>query len=342
MSNSDTIRIDQVKDADVSWHWTDYISHYRFWAVVIGLFLMTITTRLFNESLYSLLWSAGTFQEGLLQFLFPIKLSATILSASFILYGLRKRFKTALISFALATIVFMAAFFFSLDLPAPIIVAIMWLVEFCSTGFWLTAALVILQGKSDIKSLTIVGLNIYIFSFLFPLIYVITLRYQRVLEVFSEPWHYCLFTIPACISLILIAFANKAFFTNSPRKTIPEVPHPHGRGPVAVALLSAFVPFYYYYFMATRPRELKAIAPSVKTPTGGGMIAMIMFFGLATPIWFAETRKALKAENPENATLQQRSHKFIGFISILFPVFGAAMIQSDMNALEPIASGRGD
>jgi hypothetical protein len=66
----------------------------------------------------------------------------------------------------------------------------------------------------------------------------------------------------------------------------------------------------------------------------------LISFSLATPIWFAETRKALKAENPENALLKERSHKIIGFISILFPVFGAAMIQSDMNALDPVASER--
>ena len=314
-----------------SWHWTDYLSHYRYWALSLGLFFIHLTVYLKGNLTYRVM------SDGL-EFIFPLNIFATLMGLVFALYVVRKRFKSTLIWSSILYVIFTIALFFFSDLPTAIDLILVTLSRFCSTVFWGTCIFIILQGRSDIKSLGVIAIGTYVTSYIGAQIIVAYFFRFEFYDVLEEPWQKCLVMIPALISIILIAFANRKFFTVAPVKTISPMQGPH-RSSVLVAILSAFIPFYYYYFMATRPRELKAINSDIKTPTGGGMVAIIMFAGILAPIWYAHTRSTLKEKYPENALLQKRSHKFIGFISFLFPVFGAAMIQSDMNAIAKREAG---
>ncbi len=322
------------------WHWTDYFSHYRYWALSLGLMFVQFTGVLFNNTRFQFLSNTGAGSSDLFEAIFPIYIFSTMIGAIFVLYAVRKRFKTTLLSSAILYVILIVAFFLLRDLPAAILMSLIALIAICSAVFWVTVVVTILQGRSNTSSLTIIAISTYITSQVTALILGMYANKIRVLESLDEPWQYCFIVIPAIIGIILLAFANRKFFTLAPTKTIePQIAE--RRSPVAVALLSAFVPFYYYYFIATRPRELKTLGSEIKTPTGGGMIAMVLFAGLITPLWYARMREALKETYPENVMLKKRSHKFIGFISILFPAFGAAMLQSDMNAVKIDTDSRG-
>lgn len=137
------------------------------------------------------------------------------------------------------------------------------------------------------------------------------------------PW---LFIIPLLLASVALIFVSGTFFSKPP-ETHVEAKTPKERHPFAVFLLTAFIPFYFLYWLSQRPGEYKSLAPKLSQPTKVGAVCIGLFAPFLLPIWFHNKRRDLANRLPG------RSGKRLAVVAFFFPTIGAAMAQSDTNVL---------
>ena len=312
-----------AEKANPNWFWQDYFSTYRFWGVVLASFLMTLTSRMSGSGIFRLFSELG-YNYRSIAAVWPF---ANILAIFIILYFLRKKFKLALIVFA-AIVGFSTALTFSGLVKMELLFLILKLLSYLgSVGFTVSAIALLVSGRPTVGTFLITYSVILFWTGIAGLLGNALIGATEVSE------FRMLISLPAILAVVALLFMSRKMFSGAPDIDV-DSSSVIKRSAGAVFLFSAFIPFYFLYWLSQRPGELKTLAPNMRQPTGGGAISMAIFAPFILPIWFHDVRADLADRLPG------RSPKWLAVMAFIFPTIAAAMAQSDNNLLG--ASGEED
>jgi len=312
-----------AEDSAGQWHWQDYISTYRYWALVLASFLLAVLQYGVMSSLPVLLMDSG-FSASSIGLIFSLGLAGSILGTLFVLYFMRRHLKWAFVLFAALVLMGTTGVFFvsENDIVAAIIFRI--IASIGHAAFTLAVLAALVAGRPDMKSFTVAVSSVLIWQiFAAPLNGV----FVALIMNGGETWHKALIAgVIGLIAILLLVFMKGRMFSVAPETDVKTQTH-KSRSPILVFLLATFIPFYLLYWLFRRPAELKSLRPDLRLPSRGGVLATALFAPFILPIWFHNIRQDLGEELPT------RSPGLIGVISFVFPSIAAAMAQSDTNLI---------
>jgi len=309
------------------WYWQDFISTYRYWALVLASFLMTITSiGVFGLAFRKLRESGGS---SVGQSLHSFGVIGTGLAIFIILYFLRRNLKGALIMFALITAISLLLFYL-LDFDNVLTPVVLFtLIRFGIMGFTISVIATLVSARPNLSSFLIAYSVILLWN-LFAQFFGSAL--MGALLDLTDAWHW-LGSIPAFLAALALVFMKKQIFSEAPTHEVAPS-EPTNRSAVATVLLCMFVPFYLLYWISKSPAELKYLAKDLHQPSRGGAIALSLFAAFLLPIWFYDIRHELKDR------LGNKSAGLMGFMMFFFPAFGVGMAQADQNIMLKQAGDR--
>ena len=311
--------------SDKNWRYYDFISSYRFWALVAAAFLHAITNALLSSTAVMAVQLIGG-DSTLIGSIYAFALYGVYFGVIAAVFLARIQLKRVLIAMALISAIGAFAFL-SIDSPSlfPLTLSMI-LLRFGEAGFMLTAAAAIVAGRSDVQSFAIAFAVMFLWTrvagIVAPILIVPTLDIGMPALAAA---------LPAVLAALLLATVSPKLFSEPPSvSAAPSVVRT--RNPWIVFLLCTFIPFYVFYWLYKRAGELRAIAPDAPTPTGTGAVIMGLFAPFVFPLWMYDARAKLKTRQGHDGKLAKRSPLLIGAVSLIFPTIGAALAQSDSNA----------
>jgi len=315
MDNTETSEISAA-----SWHWTDIVSTYRFWALVFAGFLVAWTGFATTAWVPRILSESGMniHEMGLI---FSLTSFGAIIGILSIVYFLRKRLRFALVLFAIITGL-VSGILFYVDAQNPVLLALFsTLARLSGTAFSMVAIITLVAARPSIKTFIIVYSIVLIWSMVSQFIGpgLTGILYD------TNPKYVWVTGLPAILGALLLLPAKSTMFAEAPNTVIAQRA-PKRREPILVFLL-CLIPFYALYWVFQRPAETKSLAQDIPQPSRGGALCLALFAGFILPVWFHDTRKAM------GERLVNRSPALLGFLTFFLGPVGVAIAQSDNNLI---------